>query len=207
MEPDAIMVLAGGIKQDATGRWVNTDLTAEDNKLGAPGAKLRVLAAALLAARYPEAVIVTGGGKGYDVPAGTTEQRPILAEILRDELTECGVPIDRIVLEQNSNSTYQEFQELTTLIAKRGWRNIRTLTNRYHLNRVRAMIEAEFPELSNRLQLFSAEDILLEADPARWQAEFAEAYRSAFMAERIAKEEQGTKQIKDGTYQFLKYKI
>lgn len=202
MEPDAIVVLAGGIKRDVSGRWVSTELTAADNELCAPGGKLRVLAAAALATTYPNAAVVASGGKGYDVPKDAPEDRPMLAEIVRDELLECGVPGNRIMLEQNSNTTYQQLQELETVVAQRNWRSVIVVTNRYNLARLRAMLEAKFPKLIKPVKPVSAEEILLENEPVRWGAAFGEAYGSGFMAERIAKEEQGVSQIKDGTYQF-----
>lgn len=202
MEPDAIIVLSGGVKQDVSLRWVSTDLTAEDDKLGAPGGKLRVRAAAVLGNQYPSAIVVASGGKGFDVPEGTPEDRPLESEILRDELIENGVPVERIVLEQNSNTTYQQLQELEKLIAEKHWEHTALITNRYHLPRLRAMIETKFPHLLQSFQLLSAEEILIEADPERWETVIAEAYASPFMANRMAKEEQGIAQIKNGTYQF-----
>lgn len=200
--PDAIAVLAGGIKRDASGRWVSTGLTAEDDKLGAPGGKLRVLSAAVLANRYPAAIVVASGGRGSDIPPNAPEDRPLLAEILRDELTDGGISTSRVLLEKNSNSTYQQLQALEILIAERGWHNVMIVTNRYHLPRVRAMIEMNFPKLVASSKLISAEDVLLEADAMRWTAVVAGAYGDAFMTERIAKEEKGILQIKSGTYQF-----
>lgn len=202
METDAIIMITGGIRQDASLRWVSTDLTADDNELGAPGGKLRVFATAVLGNQYPTAAVVTSGGKGFDVPEGTPEDRPLLAEILRDELIECGVPESRIVLEKNSNTTYQQLQELEKMIAERGWHNVMIITNRYHLPRLHAMIETKFPELANVTKLASAEEVLRETDPARWETAIAEAYASPFMADRMAKEEHGVLQIKNGTYQF-----
>lgn len=200
--PDAIVVLAGGIKQDAFGRWVSTDLTAADDAFGAPGAKLRVIAAAKLAIKYPNAAVVASGGKGFDVPKDAPENRPLLAEILRDELIECGVPAAHIVLETSSNSTYQQLQELERFITKQDWHAITIVTNRYHLPRVQTVVDVKFSKLVGVIELVSAEDILIEADPARWEDAIEEAYGSTLMAERVEREKKGVVQIKDGTYQF-----
>jgi len=61
----------------------------------------------------------------------------------------------------------------------------------------------KFPRLVSILKPLSAEEILLEANPQRWKEDLAKAYASTFMAKRMAKEMQGTKQIKDGTYTFI----
>ena len=201
--PDAIVVLAGGIKENPSGRWVSTDLTAEDDILGAPGGKLRVLAAVVLALhKYQNAVVIACGGKGYDVPKGTPEARPICAEILRDELVESDVPIARILLEKNSNTAYQQLQELDKLVAERQWRSIIIIVNRYSLSRVRATLETKFPKLIGSTELLSAEDVLLDADRTKWEALFTEAYASAWLTKRIEKEKQGELQIRVGTYRF-----
>jgi len=80
-EKVAIVLLPAGIKQQ-DGTWVSTDLSEADAKLGAPGGKLRVIAAAELMKENPDALLVTGGALGFDVPVGTTSARPMLADIL-----------------------------------------------------------------------------------------------------------------------------
>lgn len=200
--PDAIVVLAGGIKQDTSGRWISTDLSAEDDKLGAPGGKLRVLATAVLATEYPTAVVITSGGKGADISKDVPENRPSLAKILCDELLESGVSRDRIMLEEKSNTTYQQLQELKVLIKEQEWQSVMIITNNYHVARLGVIMEMRFPQLVAFTELISAEDVLINSDSARWKIVLTEAYESAFMAERAAKEEKGVLQIRNGTYQF-----
>ena len=196
MKPDAIAVFAGGIKQDAHGRWVSTDLTEEDDKLGAPGGKLRIHAATVLATAYPASIVVLCGGKGYDVPKDIPEDRPLCAEILRDELIECGIPESRLMLEKNSNTTFQQLQELEKLIQKREWKRVMIITNRYNLPRLRIAIEKKFSQLAGVAEPVSAEEVLIEDNTVRWKKMIDEAYDSAFMAERIAKEERGASQTR-----------
>jgi len=136
------------------------------------------------------------------VSEGAPEGRPLLADILRSELIESGVPAAHIMLETSSNSTYQQLCELERLITEQDWRVVIIITNRYHLPRVQAMVDAKFPKLVGIIELVSAEDILIEADPARWKDAIEEAYRSTFMAERTEREKKGTAHIKDGTYSF-----
>lgn len=202
--PDAVVVLAAGIKQDAKGSWVSTDLSFADDKRGAPGGKLRVLAGAALATHYSTAVIVTGGGKGYDARKNAPDNRPLLAEILCNELIARGIPKERIVLERKSNTTYQELQELEKLAFRRRWGRIVVVTSRYHLDRVRAMIEAKFTRFSQNaiLEPVSAEDTLIANDRARWEALIEKEYASAYMRARRAREERSIEQIHSGVYQF-----
>lgn len=200
--PDAIVVLAGGIKQDVSGRWASTDLTEEDDKQGAPGASLRISATMVLSNRYPLARVIASGGKGYDVPENTSEDRPLLCEILERELIVAGVPKKRIELEGTSNTTYQQLQQLKLLIQKREWNDVALVSSRWHLPRIEAMFEMKFPELRTRVDLISAEEILIDTDSAKWELAIAGAYNSSFMRERMKKEDKGILQIKSGTYQF-----
>lgn len=202
---DFIHILAEGIKQNVHGTWVSTDLSVEDNLLGSPGGKLNIYAGAvLLAGSDPSARIFTGGGKGFGVPAGTSEDRPLLAEILCDELVEAGVPRDRIVLEGNSNNTYQELLELARLIESEHPQSVGIVTGRWHIPRTEAMLEVKFPELSSKttIKFVAAEDVLIAADFRKWRALIEAAYKSDWLAARIQMEANGTKQIRDGTYIF-----
>lgn len=201
---DHIVLLASGIKQDAGGRWVTTNLTQEDNAHGGPGGTLRICAAALLLGEYPHVKIITGGAKGFDVREGVPEDRPLLADILRDELLESGVFPERIILQRNSNNTYQELQELECLVGELGLKQLIILTSRWHVERLHAMIDIKFPQLrgSVSLEVVVAEDVLIARDPAKWRSFIEDAYASEWMAERMRREQNGVLQIHAGTYQF-----
>lgn len=202
--PNAIVVLAGGIKQDALGRWGSTDLSAEDDKLGAPGGKLRVLATAVLATEYPATTVVASGGVGYDVPKDAPDGRPLLCEILCNELIEVGVPKEHIDLENKSNTTYQQLQQLTAFIKKYDGNKTMVISNRWHLPRIEAILEVKFPVLKKLVELVSAEDVLIESDQIRWKPMIDKEYSSAYLMARIDREKQGIEQIKKGTYKFMK---
>ena len=48
MRKKAIVILSAGIIRNRKSEWANTDLSEQDNKLGAPGGKQRVIAASYL---------------------------------------------------------------------------------------------------------------------------------------------------------------
>ncbi|MDO8553026.1 MAG: YdcF family protein [bacterium] len=200
--PDAIAILSSGIKQNPSGHWASTDLTQEDDVLGAPGGTLRVRAVAILADKYPRAVIVAMGGKGFDVPRNYPENRPLLCEILQDELLDAGVPAERIVLERESNNTYQQLVALTALIRNRGWTRVAVMTNRWHIPRTRTILKSKFPELKSTLTIVSAEEVLIANNSDEWESGIVQAYASEWLAQRIDREEQGIRQIMEGTYNF-----
>ncbi len=202
---DYIHLLCGGIKQDSRGRWISTDLSGEDmTRFGAPGGKLRVLASALLATRHSQTMIFTGGGKGYGVPSGTTEARPLLAHILRDELSDAGVPLEKIILEEESNNTYQEFIELSRFTEEHPGKTFSVVTNRWHIPRTQTILEFKFPSLIEhaKVEFVAAEDVLLENDPSLWSDVIETAYASDWMKQLAEIEEKGRQQILEGTYKF-----
>jgi hypothetical protein len=203
-QTDHIVLLATAIKQDAGGRWVSTGLTEEDSIHGGPGGALRICAAALLLGEYPHLKIITGGAKGFDVREGVPEDRPLLADILRDELLESGVPEERIILQRNSNNTYQELQELERLVGELGLKRLIILTGRWHVERLHTMIDIKFPQLRGRvsLEVVTAEDVLIARDAEKWRSFIEGAYGSEWMAERMFKEQNGVLQIHAGTYHF-----
>ena len=101
---NAVAILAGSVKKQGA-KWMSTALTESDDEYGAPGQQLRVEAAVLLAHKYPHALLVPSGGRGYESHDMT---QPLLSEVMRDELLERGIRKQRIVLEKGSNSTLQQ---------------------------------------------------------------------------------------------------
>jgi len=204
MQADYVALLASGIKQDVNGRWVSTDLLEEDSVHGAPGGALRVQATAILLGEFPDAKVITGGAKGFDVRNEATSDRPLLAEILHDELLEYGIPEERIILERSSNNTYQELQELERFANEKKIKKLAILTSRWHIPRLQAMIRVKFHKLADRvaLELISAEDVLIAHDEKKWRAFIDDAYESEWMKQRTEMETRGIKEIHDGTYKF-----
>ena len=167
----AIVVIPSGIKQNSLGKWESTELSEKDNQYGSPGGKLRVLAVALLSERHPDAVVVTHGGLGYDIADFQPKERPMISEILRDELIEQGVHESRIILESYSNTTFQGLTELLPMIDEHGFKKITFITNRYHVPRLKLMIRVKFEAFHDQVdvEVLSAEDILIAHEPESWE--------------------------------------
>ncbi len=200
MLPQAIYVLGGGLVCEG-GIWRTTWFDEQGDAFGALGDRLRVEAAAVLAANNPDALVVVSGGKGQlrDNP-----DAPTIASILRKELIELGVPEVRIFEESTSNNTYEQLRKLVELCAERGWAYVEILTNTWHIPRTNAFLEVgkELECLARVAFVVSAEDILISHARKQWEEVIHKAYQDSAMKERYAKEEKGIAAIRDGTYVF-----
>lgn len=201
---DALILLGAGIKKNTSGRWVSTELSREDNMLYAPGGIVRVEAVALLTQQYSKIPLVISGGMGCDASKDAEQDRPMISEIVRDELIALGFTPQQIILETISNNTYQQLHEIEKLCKKNQWKRIMVVTNRYHTARVQAMLTYKFSSFTSNtdIALCSAEDIVIQKNREKWEAFIIKEYESDYMKERIDRENQGVRQIKNGTYTF-----
>ncbi|OGY46842.1 MAG: hypothetical protein A2840_02685 [Candidatus Buchananbacteria bacterium RIFCSPHIGHO2_01_FULL_47_11b] len=199
-----ISVFPAGIKKNTKQHWVSTDLTEADTTLGAPGGRLRSLAAAVLFAAEPESLVVAHGDRGWEIDQDFAS-RPSLAEILKAELVTAGVPAEKILKEEKSNRTYEHLLELVSLSKEMNIESITIVTNLYHSARVAAMIE-HIPDLQSLQHLpitvVSAEDILVEDSPDDWQEQIEQFYTSEAVEKIIESERTGVENLRNGTYQF-----
>lgn len=196
----AIVILGGGLKKDANGKWASAGFN-DRNKFGAMGARLRVQAAYVLYSKNPKQIIIASGARGI---YKNIDGMPTVAEVIEKELKDLGVEKNSILKEEKSDNTYQQLQELKKIVNKEDLGNVSVVSNRYHLPRIQAMIETddELHALLNikRIELVSAEEILIEHDPNQWKEKIEKAYQGKEMKKRIALEEKGMRDIKSGTY-------
>ncbi|MBB3110375.1 uncharacterized SAM-binding protein YcdF (DUF218 family) [Paenibacillus phyllosphaerae] len=78
------------------------------------------------------------GDAGHFIVSGGLDQNGSTiteAEGMRDYLVQHGVPIDRIVLEQEATSTYENLLYSKPLAEKKGWTNLIIVTHEYHAPR------------------------------------------------------------------------
>lgn len=193
--------MGGGLVKDKqSGKWRTTNYFEGDN-FGAMGDRLRVLAADCLFREGPEQLIIASGGKGQlrDIP-----DAPTVAEAIKNELIEIGVPAESIIQEDQSNNTWQQLQGLKNFISRGETESIKIISNGWHLPRIKAMIEADRGLLKlfekNIIIMKSAEEVLIADNPKKWEKEIEAAYESEAMKERIRLEEKGIKDIREGNY-------
>lgn len=189
MDPDAIIPLSGGTIRGTDGVWRSTSYDDSD-AFGILGGMARMQAGAILARRFPRALVVANARCMDD-------RQPSHAQIHAQELEELGVAQERIVLEESSTTTGSQVAETLTLAEERGWNEILFVSNEYHLPRVRAFWERHQSPIA--ASFVSAESVLMEEDPA-----FAENYRAVqdtdAYRERIRAETGGIEALKNGSY-------
>jgi len=199
MNKKAIFILGGALNQ-VGGRWRTTGFQDGD-EFGVTGDRLRVIAAEYLYQDNPDLKIIVSGGRGQY--QGRSEM-PTIAEVLKQELIERGVPSGNIILEDKSGNTWEQLQALKSLLAQKKINDVAIISNEYHLPRIKAMIENLDLGLAqmlqeNKIKLLAAEQVLVERKP-EWKKEIDEAYQLPGMAERIALEQKGVQDIKEGKY-------
>lgn len=197
---ETIVILGGSIVKD-NNQWRTTNFSEKDN-FGATGDRLRIIAAKYLYKNSENQIIVLGG---MGQLKGMVDAQPV-SKIIKNELIELGLPKEKIIIEEKSSNTYEQLQELKSIVRAHNITKLEIISNKYHLPRVETLIKMDSDLLKmlnlDKIKLVSAEEICLEHDPKRWQEEINKAYESEAMQERIKLEEKGIKQLKEGTYNF-----
>jgi hypothetical protein len=196
----AIGLLGGMLKKGANGHWRTTNYD-ESDRFGIQGDRLRVVAASYLYRNNQELLIIASGGKGQlkHIP-----DAPTVAEVIRKELMELGVPKELIIKEENSGNTYQQLREIKKIITERRIKNLGILSSEWHLPRIKAMLEV-LEELKSIFEItkvayLSAEKICLKYNKEVWHELIAQAYKSDGLKERIEQEKRGVQDIREGKY-------
>ena len=199
-----IVIMGGGLRRDASGEWHTTNFSEKGITGRVEGGHLRVIAAYYLYKKNPDVLLISSGGVGkYKNIPGVIP----VAEVMTNELLKLGVREKDILAENESNHTFGQLKELARIIKEFDLEKIIIISNKYHLPRIRAMIE-NVSSLKDMKKLFinclielkSAEDIVLEFEPRKWKNIIESAYDSKDMKKRIKSEEAGVEQIKNGTY-------
>ncbi len=201
----AIFIMGGGLVNES-GIWRTTNYDEGDN-FGVSGDRAIVEATGLLYKEEPEVILILLGGKGQYKEIADA---PYVSAVIKKELMELGVPAQNIIEETNSVNTFQQLKNLQEILRRNPFGKVSVISNRHSLPRIQAMIEYkdELEKLKevfdiSRLTLVSAEEILLDRQPDIWRNIIEDVYTNEAMKKRIALEEQGVRQIKDGTYKFI----
>ena len=192
----AIAVLCGESIRNSDGTWRTARFT-EGDKFGVLGDRMRVLAANYLYQDNPQLIIALGG-KGQRANDKTALPASI---VIKKELQELGVPKKDIITEKESSSTFTSLKMLKSIIAKFNLKDVILISNKYHLPRIKAMIEVVKELHDTNITLIEAEEVVISHDQ-KMRREIKLAYKSKAMQKRILLEQQGIRDIYEGQYRF-----
>ena len=165
---------------------------------------MRVEAASELFKKHKgEVSIIASGGKGQ---LRNNPEAPTIASVIQSELVSLGVPKAAVKCEENSNNTYEQLKALENLLARESWPDITILTNQWQILRAQAFADTlqgltDYTK-EGKINFVAAEQVLIEADPEHWRVVIDTAYKSEEMKDRVKKEAEGVRAIKEGTYKF-----
>jgi uncharacterized SAM-binding protein YcdF (DUF218 family) len=125
---DGILVLGGAVDPRLSAAYGETMFN---------GSVTRVLAAAALARRHPEAKLALVGGEGDIFPTGYPEARATLGFVLGE-----GIARDRVILELRSRSTHENAVFARALVRPKPGENWVLVTSAFHMPRAVASFRA-----------------------------------------------------------------
>ncbi len=192
-----IVIFGGGLKKHKDGAWRTRNYS--EGKEGSAGDRLRVLAGYYLYNKSKNSLIIVSGGKGIykKIP-----DFPPVSSIMKKELVQLGLPKNKLLEENKSNSTYQELLWLKRFISQKKHGKVKIISNSYHLRRIKALASLPNINLLPKIKIISAEKILIKYGSDSWKNKIESAYASPKMKQRIALERRGIKHLKSGRYSF-----
>lgn len=193
---NAIFILAGSLVKEGE-MWRTCNFNEGDN-FGVLGDTVRVLAGSLLFKNGATNHIIALGGKGQ---YKDTPNFPDISSVIKKELIQLDIPSDHIEVNL-SDGTSAQLITIKEMASQRRWKKVGIVSNRYHLPRIGSMIEhfSKIKDLKTTADLISAEEVLINYDPERWQDEIKRAYEKDGMKNRIAMEQKSIKDLKEGKY-------
>lgn len=198
-DPDAIFILSGGIVAKDEGRtqqFKSPSYKEKDENGLITGGKARVIAAAEISKKFPEAKIITTSKDARE------SGRPTHAEVMAEELQKLGIHPETIIKEEKSKDTLTELREMIKMIQQNNWKNVDVITNEYHISRVEAMLDVLLSETEKEkplIQLISAEKIL-ETKSSHYKKLFDKVRQTDGYRLRIEREQKGVEDFKQGIY-------
>ena len=224
-KPEVIVIHSGGTVRFENGQFHSTGIlengreATDSEKTGSLGGIQRVHAAVELAKSFPDAKLLPAGryyptSLGQELPSGVEP----FAETMKRELMARGVEEPRIITQTESNNTIEDLIFVLQLLAERGLSQALFISIEPHIQRIEAMyrnlpyatiewIESQRPEIirmqnSVSPRFIGAEQVLIRTN--KNQATFLRAAMNTDLYRlRVTSEENGAKQVYDGTYRGL----
>lgn len=224
-EYDAIVVLGGGLHKEGD-KFYPTDYRKEDSDpFGMLGAGMRIVAATemYLNGKTNKFVFTTGvtdknqSKFGEDVPTEASVYQDKFERILHglndsaeyhDKFADLEDP--NILLEDRSNSTLTNIQNICQMILDNHWRKVAIVSSDYHIPRVSALyhqVLPKHPELDFcQIEFISAENYVKSVTD-KYDAVINRYYESPQANERLKNEQKGLEDIKEGRYALGEFQL
>jgi uncharacterized SAM-binding protein YcdF (DUF218 family) len=216
---DAVIVLGGNIRHTPTGF---ASATYDDSdQYGMLGGRIRIIAAAWLYLDGQASAFVFSTGTsektkakyGANVPTEARiycdEFNALLDELRADHPEMAGLEPPTIILEERSQNTVGNIRECFDIIRENQWKKVAILSARHHLPRTEALcgLIGENEPVDASLAFLSAEEIVRQHCPGKYDAEIEAAYNSPEGKKRLAIEAQGVRDIQNGVYILSEFQL
>jgi uncharacterized SAM-binding protein YcdF (DUF218 family) len=196
---DAVVIFGGGLRKEGEEYFPAT--YADSDNFGMLGGHMRVNAAIQLwKARASENFIFTTGVYDKNIAKfgqGVPEESKKYAAFFAKKV---GEPAPNIVTESISTTTLTNLEEVEKILQAQQWKNVAFVSNEYHLPRIRALYERMFDKAEGSAVFLSAEEVVRKLAPGMYDAEIEHAYATEAAKRRIANEQQGVEDIREGKY-------
>ncbi len=212
--PDAIYIL-NAVTKTENGYKVGSYADA-DWKGFLSGGKPKALAGLELAEQFPDATVAVNS-MTFKI---SDQEAPTDAQVMADYLEQQGLSSERVVMQTNSQNTFEELVELIKSIQKYGWQHVAVVATETQKPRTIEMLrqietlvdprgaskEPVFREAleylkdhTPKITVVSSEDILPIRSSA-YKAVIEKARETDLWKTRQALDEQALRQLREGTY-------
>src|SRR3989344_9261523 len=128
---DLIVILGGGLKKDKNG-WRTARPDEHGDDFSVRGDHMRVDAAYFLYKKFflknSNLLLLSSGERGQ---LKRLTDSPTIASVIKKELLALGITEERILLEENSNNTFQQLEEILKIIFKKNFKSIVVISNQW----------------------------------------------------------------------------
>lgn len=217
---DALIILSGGLaRSQFRGKYHPTDYRHNDD-FGMLGGSMRLVAgvALFLQKKSKNLIFSTGITEknksqfGDNVPTEAEVYAEKFMKILnafkkrqeyQKQLEDLEDP--EVILENQSSTTLQNIQNVLEIIAQRKWTHVAIISSDYHIPRIKALCEKQLAERNDlqslKLTFMSAEEVVKDTQPGKYDRLIQEAYQTAAAKLRINNEAQGLRDLEKGAYE------
>lgn len=213
---DVVFVLGGGLAK-IRDKFYPTDYRHGD-EFGMLGAGIRMTAAIELYLNKQAKNFVFSTGRSEKTKAVFGQDVPTEAKTYKEKFLRCLEGLKKrndyqekfedledpeIILEENSVTTMTNIKEMLEILQENKWQKIAVVSSDYHIPRIKALYErvlAKYPDIMQKLKFLSAEEVVKEYKPGKYDEAIKKFYQTSEAKKRIKNERQGVEDLRSGKY-------